>query len=99
MHDSLQDVFSFGVVLWEMLCLELPWPAANPFAVIRIVCGGGRPPLPDSPADLPSRGSGGSNGGGLTAEGLALYVDLVKACWAQNPADRLSFAEVIPRLR
>ena len=49
---------------------------------------GGRPGVPP-PAALP--------GGGFAE--LDAYVALMKRCWAQNPYDRPSFAELVPELR
>ena len=32
------DVYSFGLVLWELLTWELPWASANAFAVSALLC-------------------------------------------------------------
>ena len=40
------DVFSFGIILWEMICLEIPYPdIKRDFQVEDFVLSGGRPPV------------------------------------------------------
>lgn len=54
-----------------------------------MVIEGRRPPIPE-PAQLP---------GGGEFEGLARYISLVQRCWEADPADRPTFAQVIPELK
>lgn len=83
------DVYSFGVVLWELLTWQLPWGHdANPFAIINTVVGGERLPLP-AQDDLPA--------GPLQC--YDEYVALIQRCWATDPDDRASMAEVAQTLR
>lgn len=49
------DVYSFGIVAWEVLSMEVPWAdEALPFDIFRrVVFRGERPTVPvDAPADL-----------------------------------------------
>ena len=51
------DVYSFGIVVWEVLSGEVPWASVGtPREVyIRVVLNGLRPDIPvDAPADLVS---------------------------------------------
>ncbi|GAB4823443.1 hypothetical protein N2152v2_010489 [Parachlorella kessleri] len=84
------DVYSFGVVLWEMLTLELPWGRCNQREVMKLVSEGQRLQVPARSALPPS-----SQG----FEGLDLYEELIHKCWAEDPKDRPTFAEVIGYLR
>lgn len=59
--------------------------------VARLVTGGSRPETPEDRSLLP--------GPATSFEGLETYVDLMRRCWAQSPADRPSFTEVIVVLR
>ena len=79
------------MVLWELLTWALPWPKDNPWAIVHMVSNGGRLEIPLR-WNLP--GSDTAN-----FSGLADYLDLLQRCWAHNPYDRPTFAEVITTLR
>lgn len=70
-------------------------PCTHPphLQIARQVMDGGRPPIPP-PDQLP-----GGGGGAFAAEGLSRYVSLLQACWAQDPAARPSFADILAELR
>ncbi|GAB4822160.1 hypothetical protein N2152v2_009206 [Parachlorella kessleri] len=85
------DVFSFGVVMWEMLTWATPWETImNPWAVSGLVTEGKRLQVPE-PAKLPGHGG--------NFVGLGDYIDLMHKCWAQAPEDRPTFDEVLAELR
>lgn len=47
-YDTSADVFSFGILLWEMLALEVPYGKLNDDAIYRKVIDlGYRPPIQD----------------------------------------------------
>lgn len=55
-------------------------------------------PLPASRPEVPPREElPGPDS--ATFSGLDAYLQLMEACWAQDPATRPSFEEVVPRLR
>lgn len=85
------DVFAFGHILWELLTWELPFAAMKPFQmIVYIGSQGGRP-------EIPPPGSPLIRGG--TFPGYDDYLALMRACWAENPADRPAFDQVIASLR
>lgn len=49
--------YSYGVILWELLTCDVPWRGLNEAQIIKKVCGGERPPIPDEidPALRPLR--------------------------------------------
>eukprot|EP00048_Salpingoeca_helianthica_P009386 m.134857 g.134857 ORF g.134857 m.134857 type:complete len:1046 (-) comp14854_c0_seq4:70-3207(-) len=76
------DVFSFGVVMWEIASQELPWNDITTKFLLNTLLqrlrDEIRPPIqPDWPA---------------------AYVSLMTACWATTPTARPAFAEILQRL-
>lgn len=70
---------------------QLPWDgASNPWLVVTAVVGGRRPEIPP-PKELP--------GNSADFPGLDAYIALINKCWAQDPADRPGFQEIINDLR
>lgn len=91
-YSVATDIFSFGVVMWEMLVWEAPWGNKNDTAIRNEVKKGSRLLLPEY-HDLPGIGSSGWNG-------LADYITLMERCWAQDPDMRpKSFHDVMKALR
>ncbi len=84
------DAFAFGVVLFEVAACALPWAFANPWVIVREVVNGRRPALPP-PGSLPGLGA-------APPPGFPAYHALMERCWAQAPAARPSFAEIVAAL-
>lgn len=70
------DVYSYGVVMWEILsCGGEPYGSRSAAEVMALVRAGVRPPIPaDCPPD---------------------WAALMTACWADNPADRPVFSDIV----
>eukprot|EP01104_Vermistella_antarctica_P012308 TRINITY_DN3540_c0_g1_i2.p1 TRINITY_DN3540_c0_g1~~TRINITY_DN3540_c0_g1_i2.p1 ORF type:complete len:764 (+),score=118.30 TRINITY_DN3540_c0_g1_i2:1890-4181(+) len=45
-YDEKADVFSFGIVMWEVLTREVPYEEANGFEILLEVTNGSRPTVP-----------------------------------------------------
>jgi len=77
------DVYSFGMILYEILNLSPPWGDDSAEAIEGKVRGNERPPLPDA-RDSPVR---------------VLLRDLIVKTWDQNPSVRPEFEEIVLFLR
>jgi hypothetical protein len=83
------DVYSFSIVMWELLTWKLPWGNdTNPFSIINSVGGGARLPIP-AQSELPA--------GPLRC--FDAYVELMQHCWHPDPEARPTMDEVAQRLR
>jgi serine/threonine protein kinase len=77
-YDGKVDVYSYGMVLYEMMCERFPFQGYEPVACAQAVIQVRRPDLP--------------------ASGEKKMCDLIRQCWAQDPAKRPTFAEIYPKL-
>ncbi|KAI8489386.1 hypothetical protein Bbelb_328290 [Branchiostoma belcheri] len=74
------DVYSFGVLLWEIVTRRQPYAHAANSALLRtLVAEGQRPDLKLIPTDR---------------EDVTSVSELMQTCWSQNPEDRPTFQAV-----
>ncbi|KAM9114118.1 LOW QUALITY PROTEIN: ankyrin repeat and protein kinase domain-containing protein 1 [Pangshura tecta] len=76
------DVYSFGLVIWEVLMQKKPYSGANMMAIIVGISAGRRPLCPKSICDE------------WPGEHQQQPVDLMKRCWDQDPKKRPRFTDV-----
>jgi sterile alpha motif and leucine zipper-containing kinase AZK len=70
------DVFSFGVILWELITLEVPWGNQNPWIIVGKVKSGERLKAVHDP-NL------------CSAQSFEKYSNLMTECWKQEKHQRI----------
>ena len=87
--SAAADVFSFGVVMWEVLSCDLPWRSINEWSIVGSVQRGQRLPIPqlqEIPGPQPSDAL------------YRRYVSVMERCWSQVASNRPGFAAIVDEL-
>ena len=78
-YSEKADVYSFGIVLWEILAREPPFAKMKPLEIAKkVVEESERPSLSSIPEDCPKE-----------------IIIIMRACWDQNASRRPTFSDVI----
>ena len=81
-YSEKADVYSYGIVLWEILAREPPFATYKPLQIAqKVVKEGERPPESKIPKDCPPE-----------------LIVIMKACWDQDPNKRPPFELIIQAL-
>jgi serine/threonine protein kinase len=88
-YTFASDVYSFGICMWELLTWQVPYWEYGPWQVVAMVTENAKRPEVPPHEELPT--------GTFSKEGE--YLALMHECWAQDPAQRPTFAAIISRLR
>jgi len=82
-YNEKSDVYSFALVLWEMISNQLPYIDLNQMSLLmKVGLQGVRPTLPEPNPQHPIQ-----------------LIELIKLCWKQEADQRLSFYEILQKFR
>jgi serine/threonine protein kinase len=84
-YDEKCDVYSFGILFWQILCLKKPFPRLRTHKECfnKVTIGGLRPPVPR----------------GLVKKWSPAIEDIVTLSWKEFPKDRPSMKDISAMLR
>ncbi|KAJ8256947.1 hypothetical protein COCON_G00190990 [Conger conger] len=75
------DVYSFAIVIWEILTQKKAFPGANMMTVLMKVSSGKRPSVEKIPDDKPKESEA--------------MMNIMQRCWLQKPCDRPPFTDIV----
>ncbi|KAJ4459895.1 putative phosphatidylinositol-4-phosphate 5-kinase [Paratrimastix pyriformis] len=82
--DEKIDVFSFGIILWELWSRQLPYGSLNFQQIMNAICTHKRPRIPDIDPRYRAQD--------------AAYAGLMQHCWTYRAPDRPPFTEILATL-
>jgi serine/threonine protein kinase len=82
-YEAKADVFSYGMMLWEIIRLEVPFRDRSPNEAAKLLCAGERPKIvqDEFPEECPEE-----------------IIALMTECWDQDPDRRPSFEHALETL-
>jgi len=84
-HSKASDVYSYGIILWEIQSLKTPFKELNVYQILSAVDEGERP---DANASF-----------GAQYPEANLYRDLMRKAWDQDPKMRPSFEDIVTEVQ
>ncbi|XP_018081441.1 ankyrin repeat and protein kinase domain-containing protein 1 isoform X1 [Xenopus laevis] len=75
------DVYSYAIVIWELLTQKKPYAGASMLNIIVKVAAGKRPPIHDISEERPVE--------------CQQMINLMQRCWNQNPNKRPNFSDIV----
>ena len=94
-YDEKVDIFSFGIILWQMLSGEAPFPTlSNDEYIQKVAQDGLRPSLEPVRSNHQHHSSSSS----APQASLHAVTELLERCWHANPTERPDAASIVREL-